>query len=281
MHAERKEERVDLAAIWIVFIMLPVGLFTLKGQVVRMIGMQGDGNTGTVVAKAPKDGPRKEAFKPIVAPQNDVSFLEKMRRDIKKDQALSAARMMGRTSWDYSAVTSTNLESVYRDIFQQKGIRNEAFVKMMALDQTERQYAHAVQASFLARKSKNYEDARRALNEALQNLPSGHHNGRVALLEELIKVEQEAGNPEEVDRLHAAFREARMEQMRTILAARVEEGVISADQANRLLQAFTTDGENEVDMLAGGRILSGQGEDPDKAPERIASMIQTLMNQKN
>ena len=173
-------------------------------------------------------------------------------------------------------LTADQVLEVYRNHYLQKGNRDEEYVTLLALNHTDRGWSAALSKAERAMDAADFELARQTLADALAATDPRNLVGRARLFEFMRQLEVRAGNPDRARELGHLFDEARIHTAEIVVRACGNgQGGVTGEEGQQLLAALKTEEDMRDVVNQGGKTVSDQGEDPEKAPERIAT---TLLN---
>lgn len=171
-------------------------------------------------------------------------------------------------------LTSEQLFETYRAFYAQKGIRDEDYITLLAVNHSDRSWNSALAKAERAMDGGDFELARQTLEEALASTDPRNLIGRARLFEFMRQLEVRAGNPDLARELGHKFDEARIHAAEIVVrACGDQKGGITGEDGQQLLAALKFDEDMRDVVNQGGKAVSDQGEDPDKAPQRIAGSL--------
>lgn len=162
-----------------------------------------------------------------------------------------------------------------RQFYANQGIRNEEYVAIMALEQTDREWNKVFRASDEAKERKDFGEARQLLEGELSRLDQRHLLAKIDLLEELSQVEFAAANPQGGQARLKELDETRILTARIMAQALQEkkEDGVSAQEAADLVSGMETARDARQENAKIAEMFAGQGDDPHEAPKKAYSLL--------
>jgi len=172
-------------------------------------------------------------------------------------------------------LSTEQLVETYRQHYLAKGIRDEEYITLLAVNHADRAWSTALSKAEREMDARDFEAARQTLEEALAATDPRNLIGRARVLEFMRQLELRAGNPDRALQLGHQYDEARIAAAQIVVRAcgDRDQGGVNQAEAQQLVEALKIE-ETARDVVGqGGKAVSDQGEDPDKAPERIADIV--------
>lgn len=169
---------------------------------------------------------------------------------------------------------------MYRKHFNDQGIRDEEYIIVMSLEHSDTQWSYAMVEAGKALEDKNFDRAREAIKNALNNLDERHLIARARLLGMLSHIEYRAADPEAGRAAQRDSDETKIEVAKIFVRAMVEkrEGGLTTAQGQAILDALADQRDEQENVARVSEIFSGPGEDPEKAPQRIMAMFKIILD---
>lgn len=164
---------------------------------------------------------------------------------------------------------------VYRGFYNKQGIRDEEYIIVMALERGDAAYTNAIVAAQKALETNNYEAARDAIRQALDSIDERHLFARGRLLKMLAHIEFRAADPEAGRATQREADELAIELAKILIRGSSEkrDNTLSAEDADAMIAALSDERDMRNNIAKVGTLFSGQGEDPDQAPQRIMAVM--------
>ena len=263
-----------LAAVTILAL-IAQGLIMLRSQVTHLSNLRPKRTRPPRSATQP-DGTKRPDFKPIQSATGS-RFAAAIKKYKPKETPKGDLASLG--AGGTGPHTKDSLIEAYRTMYNKQGIRDEEYIIVMALDQADCGWSAAVSAAQRALDAKNYEQARAAVKEALERLDERHLFARGRLLRVLSNIEFRAADPEAGRAVQREADELSIELAKILIKGASERtgSTISAEEADDLIAGLSDERDQKDAIGQVSMVFSGQGQDPDKAPERIMAMLRTVI----
>ena len=191
-----------------------------------------------------------------------------------------AAAPAGALKSSYQLSTEELFET-YRAHYVEKGIRDEEYITLLALNHADRAWSAALSKAEREMDSGSFDNARQTLEDALAATDPRNLIGRARVLEFLRQLEVRAGNPDRARELGHQFDENRIHAAEIVVRATSgPQGGVAEGEAQQLILALKTEEEGHDVVNQSGKTVSDQGQDPEKAPERIANTLMQVTRAK-
>jgi hypothetical protein len=177
-------------------------------------------------------------------------------------------------------VSKEGFIEVYREYYNKQGIRDEEYIIVMALERGDAQYSQSIVNAQKALQTNDFVGARSAVKEALDQLDERHLFARGRLLKMLSHIEFRSADPEGGRAAQREADELAIELAKIMVRGQSEKhgSDVTPEQADQMIAALSDERDLKDNIATVSMMFSGQGEDPDKAPQRIMTMLRTCID---